>query len=48
VLPREKVLSLLRECAAAGFPRLRETYGEAGDEAELICSVALYQRLAAP
>ncbi|HEV8580937.1 MAG TPA: hypothetical protein VGX68_17865 [Thermoanaerobaculia bacterium] len=41
VLPRDRVLSLLRELAAAGFPRMPETYGEAGDEAELICSVRL-------
>jgi hypothetical protein len=41
VLPRERVLALLRELEAAGFPRMRETYGDAGDEIELICRVRL-------
>jgi len=41
VLPREGVLSLLRELAASRFAAMRETYGEGEDEAELICRVGL-------
>jgi hypothetical protein len=40
-MKRQDVLALLREIAAAGFPRMRETYGEAGDETELICRIRL-------
>lgn len=41
VMKRSDVLSLLKELAAAGFPRMRETYGEVGDEIELICRLRL-------
>ena len=40
-MTRQEVLALLRELAAAGFPHLRETYGEGEDEVELICRVRL-------
>ena len=41
VLPREKVVSLLRDFKAAGFPRLHETYGEGEEEVQLVCRVRL-------
>lgn len=43
-LSREEVLALLQEFQTAGFPRMRETYGEAAEEdaaLELICRVRM-------